>query len=121
MCSEIFLSGIGNARRDGGAANPVRTEHRDITAAASAIFASANANSWPIGEHHAYGMGSISQWRKGDKRGTFFREMPGAAAEYAMGLIKKNGWLTYVYGRGRLDSPEAALYGKFINMRLFYK
>ena len=89
MCSEIFLSGIGNSRRDGGAANPVRTEHGDITAAASAIFASANANSWPIGEHHAYGMGSISQWRKGDKRGTFFGEMPGAAAEYAMGLIKK--------------------------------
>ena len=86
---EIFLSGIGNSRRDGGAANPVRTEHGDITAAASAIFASANANSWPIGEHHAYRMGSISRWRKGDKRGTFFGEMPGAAAEYAMGLIKK--------------------------------
>ena len=89
MCSENFLSGIGNSRRDGGAANPVRTEHGDITAAASAIFASANANSWPIGEHHAYGMGSISRWRKGDKRGTFLGEMPGAAAEYAMGPIKK--------------------------------
>ena len=108
MCSEIFLNTIGNSSRDSGAANPVRTEHGDITAAASAIFASANANSWPIGEHHAYGMGSISQWRKGDKRGTFLGEMPGAAAEYAMGLIKKNGWVTYVYGRGRLDSPEAA-------------
>jgi hypothetical protein len=47
------VSGIGNARRDSGAANPVRTEHGDITAAASAIFASANANSWTIGEHHA--------------------------------------------------------------------
>ena len=70
MCSEIFLSGIGNSRRDGGAANPVRTEHGDITAAASAIFASANANSWPIGKHHAYGMGSISWWRKGDNMGT---------------------------------------------------
>ena len=43
MCSENFLSGIGNFRRDGG-------EHRDITAAASAIFASANANSWPNGD-----------------------------------------------------------------------
>ena len=36
-------------------------------------------------------------------------------------IISERGWLTYVYGRGRLDSPEAALYGKFINMRSFYE
>ena len=81
MCSENFLSGIGNSRRDGGAANPVRTEHGDITAAASAIFASANANSWPIGEHHAYGMRSIRRWRKGYNWGNFLGEMLAVAAE----------------------------------------
>ena len=55
-----------------GTTNPVSTEHGDITAAAAAIFASANANSWPIGKHQAYGMGYICWWRKGDKGAHFW-------------------------------------------------
>ena len=60
-CSNYFGRGSGNDRREGRTSNPISTEHGDITAAVSAIFASANANSWPIGKHHAYGVGSISQ------------------------------------------------------------
>ena len=93
MCSENFLSGIGNSRRDGRAANPVRTEHGGITAAASAIFASANANSWPIGEHHAYGMVSISRWRKGDKRGGVYSlvEEGGQGGHNSWGNARSSG------------------------------
>ena len=85
-------SGIGNDHRND---RPRKHGYGDITAAAAAIFASANANSWPTGEAHAYRMGSICWWRKGDKGGNFFGY---AGSSGRMSIKKENYPSTDLYG-----------------------